>query len=71
MASVVSELATLSEIARRLGVAASTARGWRRYPDVPSPVQTVADRHLCDVAEVEAWHAQHDPTPGKRPSGAT
>lgn len=66
-----SELATLPEIARRLGVAASTARGWRRYPDFPAPAQTVADRQLYDVAEVEAWHAQHDPTPGTRAKHAT
>lgn len=68
---MVSELVTLPEIARRLGVAASTARGWRRYLDFPSPAQTVADRHLYDVAEVKAWYARHDPTPGKRAKHAT
>lgn len=66
-----SELATLPNIAHRLEVAASTARGWRRYPDFPSPAQAVADRRLYDVAEVEAWYAQHDPTPGKRATHAT
>lgn len=35
----VSELATLPQIARRLGVAASIARGRRRYPDVHAPAQ--------------------------------
>jgi predicted DNA-binding transcriptional regulator AlpA len=68
---VTGELNTLPQIARRLGVAASTARGWRRYANFPAPAQTVADRHLYDVAEVDAWYAQHDPTPGKRASGAT
>lgn len=46
-------------------LAASTGRGWRRYPDFPASAQTVADRHLSDVPDVEAWYEQHDTTPGR------
>lgn len=64
-----SDRATLPELAERLGVPASTARGWRRrYEDFPVPVLTVGDRALYDAAEVEAWYARHDPSPGRRAS---
>lgn len=52
-------------------LAASTARGWRRYPDSSAAAQTAADRHLYDVADVDARHVQRDPTPGKRATQAT
>lgn len=66
-----SELATLPQLARRLGVAASTARGPRRYPDFRAPAQTAVDRHLDAVADVDAWHGHHNPLPEKRTTHAT
>ena len=54
-------LATISDLAKALGVSRQTVWNWtRRYTDFPEPVSDTAGGPVWPIAEVRRWARTHD-----------
>lgn len=61
-----SELVSVGQIAKELGVDRGTVYQWmRRKADFPAPVGQVGNAAVYDLDAVKEWHRQVDLTPGR------